>query len=437
MSHNEALIQALRQALEATPGNVALQRHLAELLMESGDFAAATQAYRRTLDLAPDDADVKRCLAEAYHRQGRSDVALVIIEELLQDAPPSAPLLELASEVRKTAGEPEFAGAHDLFSKAAADLKTSAAKPVAKPAPRVAVPVEDETGMMPSEIERPRITFADVGGMQKLKEEIRMKIIYPLSHPEIYRAYGKSLGGGILMYGPPGCGKTHLARATAGEVNATFLSTGLHDVLEMWLGKSEQNLHAIFETARAYTPCVLFFDEVDALGAKRSDMRYSAGRHVINQFLAELDGMEASNEGVLVLAATNAPWHLDSAMRRPGRFDRVIFVPPPDFDARAAILRILLAGKPADRIDYGRLARATREFSGADLRGVVDVAVENKLREAMETGVPDPLTTRDLLAVIKTMRPTTKEWFESARNYALYANQSGLYDDILDYLKGG
>ena len=164
-------------------------------------------------------------------------------------------------------------------------------------------------------------------------------------------------------------------------------------------------------------------------------MRYSAGRQVINQFLSELDGVNTSNEGVLVLAATNAPWHLDAALRRPGRFDRVIFVPPPDVEARAAILQILLAGKPTDKIDYGRLARQTEDFSGADLRGAIDVAVENKLREAMRTGAVAPVRTNDLLDVIKTIHPTTKEWFATARNYAIYSNQSGLYDDILGYLK--
>jgi transitional endoplasmic reticulum ATPase len=209
----------------------------------------------------------------------------------------------------------------------------------------------------------------------------------------------------------------------------------LHDVLDMWLGKSEQNLHAIFELARTNPPCILFFDEVDALGASRSDMRHHGIRHVINQFLSELDGVQTSNEGVLVLAATNMPWYIDSALRRPGRFDRVIFVPPPDAPARVAILKLMLADKPTHKFDYEKLARATEDFSGADLRGVVDQAVEHKLREAMQTGLPKPLTTSDLAAVIKTVHPTTREWFETARNYAVYSNVGGAYDDVLEYLK--
>src|SRR5213075_1616374 len=164
------------------------------------------------------------------------------------------------------------------------------------------------------------------------------------------------------------------------EIKAGFLAVGINDVLEMWIGQSERNLHELFERARAEKPCVLFFDEVDALGASRADLRQSAGRHLINQFLSELDGVKDSNEGVLILAATNAPWHLDSAFRRPGRFDRILFVPPPDRTARASILEVHLRGKPAEDIDLDAVAKKAENFSGADLKAVVDMAAEEKLR---------------------------------------------------------
>jgi transitional endoplasmic reticulum ATPase len=206
-------------------------------------------------------------------------------------------------------------------------------------------------------------------------------------------------------------------------------------VLDMWIGNSERNLHELFEQARRNRPCVLFFDEVDALGASRADMRQSGGRHLINQFLSELDGVTSNNDGVLVLAATNAPWHLDSAFRRPGRFDRILFVPPPDAAARADILRILCRGKPQAAIDFDQVAKKSADFSGADLKSIVDLAIEGKLRQAMQEGVPKPLATADMLAAAKTVKPSTKEWFSTARNYALYSNQGGVYDDILKYLK--
>lgn len=237
------------------------------------------------------------------------------------------------------------------------------------------------------------------------------------------------------MYGPPGCGKTYLARATAGEIKAKFLSVGINDVLDMWLGNSEKNLHEFFEQARCNKPCVLFFDEVDALAANRTDMRHSGGRQIINQFLAELDGVQASNDGILILAATNAPWHLDPAFRRPGRFDRILFVPPPDIQARASILRLLCRNKPIEDIDYQHLSKKSENFSGADLKAIVDLAIERKLQEAIKQGIPKPLTTRDLVAAASAIKSSVTEWFSTARNYAVYSNQGGIYDDILKYLK--
>ncbi|MBN1584131.1 MAG: AAA family ATPase [Anaerolineae bacterium] len=455
---NKALIQALEAAIEASPDVVLLRKHLGDLLMADNEFAEASGAYRQALDLAPDDDDIKLALARAYDRQGKRDVALVVLEQMMRgpDAP-SAQALILAARLYLASKEVEQAA--QAYRQAVAQdpaladpdlepqlvLVESETPPLAE---QFAGPDDGEkerqdrtifvsTESVPTAddlLELPGISFQDVGGMEALKEEIRIKIIYPLTHPDIYRAYGKSIGGGILMYGPPGCGKTYLARATAGQVRARFISVGLHDVLDMYIGQSEQKLHGIFELARDNTPCVLFFDEVDALGASRADMRFSAGRKVINQFLAELDGVEANNEGVLVLAATNAPWHVDPAMRRPGRFDRVLFVPPPDVQARAAILRVMLADKPIKNIDYGKLARTSVDFSGADLKGAVDLAVEQKLRQAIETGIPEPLTTRDLERAINGSRSTIKEWFATARNYAIYANQGGMYDDILDHL---
>jgi SpoVK/Ycf46/Vps4 family AAA+-type ATPase len=284
-------------------------------------------------------------------------------------------------------------------------------------------------------MEKPKWKFKDVGGMQRVKDEISMKIIQPLKNPALYKAFKKKTGGGILLYGPPGCGKTFIAKATAGEIDAKFINIGLHDILDMWIGNSEKNLHEIFEMARRNKPSVLFFDEVDAMGASRSDLKQSAMRHVINQFLAELDGVESDNEGVLVLAATNAPWSVDPAFRRPGRFDRIIFVEPPDAGAREQIIKSVLVGKPVIDIDTKKIAAAATEYSGADIHAAIDIAVEEKLRESMSKGSIQAITTKDLLKAVKTHRPTTVEWFSSARNYALYANESGLYDDILKYLK--
>jgi transitional endoplasmic reticulum ATPase len=466
----------LREAVRISPKNAPLRRALADALLGAHQAAEAEAEYRQGLGLAPDHTGLKFGLARAFYAQKKNGMALVMCEDLAKAADCPAKVHALYARVLAAMGEIS-AAAEQYFAGVAKDQRTadptfasqlgqvvgspdpnreSAAPDVssadggeadsyartgeeppnvgqAKPETLRADGAEPPPPISSAEFDRRRTTFADVGGLDELKEEIRLKIIYPLTHSDLYKAYGKAGGGGILLYGPPGCGKTHIARATAGEIQAEFLSVGINDVLDMWLGQSERKLHDIFEQARRRRPCVLFFDEVDALGASRSDMRHSASRHLINQFLSELDGVTTSNEGVLVLGATNAPWHLDNAFRRPGRFDRVLFVPPPDPPARAAILRLHLKGKPADGVDVDQIAGKTRGFSGADLRAVIDGAVEAKLRQAMKSGVPTPLRTKDLAASVSVAHATTAEWFATARNYALYANQGGQYDAVLKY----
>lgn len=415
-------IRQLQEALRVSPDNRPLRRMLADQLLACGRHGEAETEFRALRRQDPADASAALGLARTFAAAGRPAEALVLIEELCDQggAPPAAH--DLLNELKRARGE------------AAAAPQAQAQEPEPEPERLRAGPDTGSDAGSWDRPERPRSTFADVGGMEALKESIRLKIIYPVTRPEIYKAYGKKAGGGILLYGPPGCGKTHIARAVAGELGARFLAIGINDVLEMWIGASEKNLHALFENARANRPCVLFVDEVDALAASRSDMRASAGRQVINQFLAELDGIDADNEGLLVLAATNAPWHVDGAFRRPGRFDQVVFVPPPDLVARAAILAIHLAGKPAAGVDHDAVAKKTDGFSGADLKAVVDRAIEGKLAEALKSGTPQPITTKDLLAAAKGQKATCQEWFASARNHALYANQGGLYDDVLTHL---
>lgn len=447
-------LEPLRQALAASPQNVPLLLLYAEACLEEWSLDEARTAFEKTLVIEAQKPEALLGIARVLHLEGKTSEAVIRVEALLRVHPRHAPALIHMSRLHlaegnrsaaKTAYEDALRQDPSLKDEAIEkELYPKSGPQEQKPEPRKVTlgrgweSVEDPTTADEEapdpEVEKPTLTFADIGGMEELKEEIRMKIIHPLQNAELFRAYGKKPGGGVLLYGPPGCGKTLLSRATAGEIRANFISIGIHQVLDLYLGNSEKNLHQLFELARSHAPSILFFDEVDALAADRNDLRRSAGRTVINQFLAELDGNLGSNDGILVLGATNAPWHLDPAFRRPGRFDRILFVRPPDEAARLSILEVMARNKPAQKLDLAAVAKKTKDFSGADLKGVFDLAIERTLSKAVSEGRIIPIGTDDLLKAAREIKPSTRTWFESAKNYAIYSNQGGLYDDVLEYL---
>src|SRR5690606_20826526 len=284
-------------------------------------------------------------------------------------------------------------------------------------------------------IEIPDLRLDDVAGMEDVKRRLNLAFLSPLKNPDMMKLYGKSLRGGLLLYGAPGCGKTFIARAIAGELGARFITVGLSDILDMWIGSSEKNIHSIFQQARRNAPCVLFFDELDALGRKRSLNRHS-GSGAINLLLSELDGVEQANDGVFVLAATNHPWDVDTALRRPGRLDRTVLVLPPDEKARAAALEFHLRGRPIDAtVNIPLLAKETDEYSGADLAHLVESAAELAMHESLETGNVRSISHEDFKRAFREIRPSTRSWFEMAKNYAMFANDGGVYDDLLAHLR--
>ncbi|MBW5446400.1 AAA family ATPase [Cohnella sp. CFH 77786] len=285
------------------------------------------------------------------------------------------------------------------------------------------------------ESDKPKETFADVGGLDDVKKKIRMNFILPLKQPEVFAAYGKEAGGSLLLYGPPGCGKTFLARAVAGEIEANFMHIELQAILSMYVGQSEHNLHDIFEKARENKPCVIFIDELDAMGGSRHQMRQHHDRMLVNQLLMELDGLQTHNNQVFVIGATNTPWYLDSALRRPGRFNHLVFVPPPGEAERQKILELKLSGKPTDSLNLTRIAAETRHFSGADLEQVVKDAVESAMERTFETGDIQPITQEDLKKSLKSRKPTTLEWFSTAKNYATFSDVNRDYQIVLEYAK--
>jgi SpoVK/Ycf46/Vps4 family AAA+-type ATPase len=428
-------IESLREALKFSPDNIPLRLHLADTLLNMNRVEEAEKEYKTILSFQNNSA-ARYGLAMSYYRQGQYATCSVVLEDSLKTDPDNISFLVLYAKTLLK--ENNHSQAIENYSKVLEIIPGYTDEELDSQL-RVgmnAIPSDDtEAETKNILLAKPSIGFKDVGGMENVKKEIELKIIHPLNQADLYKAYGKKIGGGILLYGPPGCGKTFIAKATAGEINANFISVGLNDILDMWIGNSEKNLHEMFEIARRNKPCVLFFDEIDALGASRSDMKNSGSRHLINQFLQELDGLESDNDGILVLGATNAPWHLDTAFRRPGRFDRIIFIPPPDDQARASIFDIKLKGKPVETINVDKLAKVTGDYSGADIEAVIDIAIEQKLEESFKTGSIQPIQEKDLINATKKHNPSTKEWFVSAKNFALYANESGLYNDVLSYLK--
>lgn len=285
-------------------------------------------------------------------------------------------------------------------------------------------------------LERSAIRLDDVAGMADVKRQIELSLLGPIRNPELMKAYKVSARGGLLLYGPPGCGKTYIAKAISGELGANFYQVGIADVLHHWFGESERSIRSVFDSARRNAPCVLFFDELDALGHRRSALSGSSGmRPVVNTLLEEMDSATSTNDGVYVLGATNAPWDVDPALRRPGRFDRMIFVGLPDAEARTGILRSHLKDRPVAGIDLKSIAKRTDGFSGADLAHVCDSATQLAMSASMRSGQVRPVTMADVDEAAAQIRPSTGPWFEVARNIVEFANNDGTYDDLAKYLR--
>ena len=401
---------------------------------------AEIRRLERTVRERPEDNAARTLYARALHRIGRSQDALEQAAEVIARVPDSEPALWIAAAAATEIGDTGRAAAYRRLLQAMGfDPDTEPMFP--EPVPATADDLIGRwEGIEPGDVAvgdvyEPDVTMSDVGGMEKVKARLESSFFQPLRNPELREAFNKSVRGGLLLYGPPGCGKTYLAKAVAGEIGARFYSVGLADVLDMWIGSSERNLHEVFETARRLRPCVLFLDEIDALGHKRGQLRNMAMRGVVNQLLMEMDGVDTDNEDVFILAATNHPWDIDPALLRPGRFDRMVFVGPPDQAAREAILEVHLRKRPlADDIDLRSLAAHTDGYTGADLALVTEAATERALGESVAAGTVLPIDRDDLEAALADVKPTGGGWFDIARNHVLFGTPDSRFDELATYL---
>ena len=410
---DDALISSLGAAVEAAPEDVPLRVHLAELLLAAGRPDEAIQQAAAALGVDPG-----------------SQAARSVMQRAMSPGAVTAGSGSDPDRGAEPVPEPPTTPGGTDFDWSEAEQELGEVAP-----PMFVDDAQDDTDEPAYDVERVGVRLADVGGLKQVKDRLNASFLAPLHNPQLRQLYGKSLRGGLLLYGPPGCGKTFLAKAVAGELGAQFLHVSVADVFDMYIGNTERNLHELFETARSSAPCVLFLDELDALGVKRTLTRNSGTRTSVNQLLTELDGVGSENEGVYVLAATNHPWDVDPALRRPGRLDRMLLVLPPDQEAREAIFRTHLRDRPIASIDTKKLAKRTDGFSGADIAHVVDSASEVALLDSVSSGVPRMITMADFDAALGEIRPSIGAWMETARNVALFANANGEYDELAAYIR--
>ncbi|MFI2477436.1 ATP-binding protein [Nocardia xishanensis] len=430
MTDDPVLVEMLA-ALDRSPDVLALRLRVIELLAERGRHADALAQCGAALSQEPGNPRAVELLQQctAALAGGAAPDATASHAET---SPAVTPSDGAAPDVEPTPSPEHETPAADYDWAAAEDQVSDIIAPAFVDSGPTEYAAASDAGLF----SRTRVTLADVGGMEEVKRQLDLTLLGPLRNPELAKAFGTSARGGLLLYGPPGCGKTFIASAVAGELGANFYPIEIADILDIYTGASERNLHSVFEVARRNAPCVLFLDEVDALGHKRSQMSGSATmRTVVNQLLNEMDSATVDNEGVYILGATNHPWDIDVALRRPGRFDRMILVALPDPAARKSILRYHLRERPVAGIDLGAIAARTEGFSGADLAHVCTSATQLAMAESIRTGTVRPIGMADLEAAMAQIKPSAGAWFESARNVVEFANGDGSYDELALYMK--
>ncbi|WP_420809444.1 AAA family ATPase [Acidianus sulfidivorans] len=266
-----------------------------------------------------------------------------------------------------------------------------------------------------------KVTWSDIGGYEDIKKEIMDYVEFPMKNKTLASKYGLRPPKGILLFGPPGCGKTLLMKALAGDAKLNFIYVNVSDIMSKWYGESEARLRELFANARKNSPCLLFFDEIDTIGTKReSHTGDSVTPRLLSLMLSEIDGLQ-SDDGVIIVGSTNVPQLLDKALLRAGRFDKLIYVGPPNKEARKEILKIHCSGKPlGEDVDFDKIAEMTERYSGADLANICQEVARKAAIEAMNSGKDVKITMQDFIDVIKKYKPSiTLQMLEDFEKFRL------------------
>jgi|WetSurMetagenome_2_1015567.scaffolds.fasta_scaffold119271_1 transitional endoplasmic reticulum ATPase len=433
------------KSMELDPQNPIIYNNRGDAFYRKQDFQSAVKDYDKAIQLNPN-------YLKAFYNRGLSYASIEEYEKAVEDFSKVIKLKADFAEAYHLRGLAyEYAGS---LQSATADyekaLELNPELTEAKTHLESAKAKKDQEGKGGGEggtadikmLTKPNMTFNDVAGMAKMKEEIREAVVYPMRNPELARKYGKLGGGGILMYGPPGCGKTFIVKSAAGECQAGFINAKLSDLLDMYVGNTEKNIHKVFELARKNSPCLLFFDEVEAIGGRRDQQEgQQYMKMAVNQMLYEMDGVEANNSNVLIIAATNAPWDVDPALRRSGRFSKTIYIPAPDYTSRVAMLKMYGKKRPLSPfVPFNVLGIALTGYASADHKAIVDDAatipwrqafmgIEKKIEELTKGGMAKeqaeelakkqvnqrPVTLGDFVVAIGKKRSSLPPWYEQAK----------------------
>lgn len=340
-----------------------------------------------------ESADLEEIAKETHGFTG-SDIASLCSEAAIQQIREKLPLIDLDKD--------------SIDAEILASLKVNADNF------RYAISNTDPSSLRETVIEKPNISWTDIGGLAFVKRELKETVQYPVNHPDKFLKFGQNPSKGVLLYGPPGCGKTLLAKAVATECNANFISIKGPELLTMYVGESESNVRQLFSRARMAAPCVLFFDEIDSIGKARSSVSHDGGAtdRVLNQLLAEMDGMN-QKKNVFVMGATNRPSQLDTALMRPGRLDQLVYIPLPDAKSRLSIFKAKLKKTPlAENVSLTEMATSLEGFSGADISEICQRAAKFAIRESIEAEIKNPGLKNDPVPAIASKH------FEEALRHA-------------------